>query len=155
VVTVSLAASPRFWATWRSLSLCSFFILESLDEKKLIGCVRDFSGTGIGGTIPTNLSLLKKLSTLNLASSSLSGTIPAELGNMTALKNLDLTNNSLTGSLPRTLSKLSPLATLKISSTQIGGCWPYVPALSVSGTWYAQSFASIASRRFRKLILVT
>ena len=65
------------------------------------------------GGIPTWLSVLTRLTNLDLGSNLfLGGTIPSELGALTNLQWLGLYYNSLTGSIPETLTKLTQLSSL-------------------------------------------
>jgi Leucine-rich repeat (LRR) protein len=56
------------------------------------------------GTIPSELSHLKWLNSLDLESNRLGGSIPSEVGLLTNLEFLALNNNKLQGEIPKTLA---------------------------------------------------
>ena len=74
------------------------------------------SGTGLTGTIPTELGSLNGLTTIYMASNNLSGSIPASIGNLTNLRHLNLARNELRRPLPSQLGNLSNLETLVLTS---------------------------------------
>ena len=67
---------------------------------------------GIDGTIPTELGLLTRLTSLVLTETRLTGTIPSELGLLTKLRVLQLEKNQLTGTLPTQLKNIPNLIEL-------------------------------------------
>lgn len=77
-----------------------------------------------GGTIPTCLGQLTRLTFLSLASESLMGPIPTELGQLTALTELWLYNNQLTGTLPTELGQLTALKVLWLHGNPFKGTLP-------------------------------
>ena len=61
---------------------------------------------GLLGTIPSSLSVLKKLSLLDFSHNQLSGTLPTELGMLGKLSMLSLEGNRISGTLPTELGML-------------------------------------------------
>ncbi|KAK7302968.1 hypothetical protein RJT34_13865 [Clitoria ternatea] len=84
----------------------------------------DFSGNQLKGTIPSSITMLDSLETLNLSSNALSGEIPPSLGDLISLKNLSLASNSFSGSIPDSISALPGLAHLDLSSNLLNGTIP-------------------------------
>ncbi|GAB4024626.1 leucine-rich repeat domain-containing protein [Spirosoma koreense] len=78
----------------------------------------------LNGTLPTSLSALTSLQTLDLQSNNLSGTIPASLSTLTSLQTLNLSVNSLSGSIPASLSALTALRELLLFNTGLSGSIP-------------------------------
>ena len=74
------------------------------------------SGSGLTGTIPTELGSLSGLTTIFMASNDLSGSIPASIGTLTNLRHLNLARNELRRPLPSQLGNLSNLETLILTS---------------------------------------
>ena len=89
----------------------------------------------IGGTIPSTISGLKSLQTLDLTSNSLVGTIPSTISGLTSLQTLDLDTNSLVGTIPSTMSALTSLYSLDLNSNYLtmGGATS-VPISTFSST---------------------
>ena len=89
----------------------------------------------IGGTIPSTISGLKSLQTLDLTSNSLVGTIPSTISGLTSLQTLDLATNSLVGTIPSTMSALTSLGYLYLSNNYLtmGGATS-VPISTFSST---------------------
>lgn len=84
----------------------------------------DFEGLNIQGTIPTELSKLRFLETLNIAKNGFVGTIPPQLGMLENLIELNLSHNGLTRSIPSDLCQISTLKVLKLQFNQISGTLP-------------------------------
>ena len=61
--------------------------------------------TGLNGTIPTEIGLLKNVQNMRLAGNEFTGIIPTELGNLTSLVNLFLKQNFLQGTFPVEVGK--------------------------------------------------
>lgn len=76
------------------------------------------------GSIPTQLSSLKKLSVLALQSNQLTGAIPASLGDLSMLTRLDLSFNRLFGSIPQKLANAPVLEVLDIRNNTLSGNVP-------------------------------
>jgi Leucine-rich repeat (LRR) protein len=73
------------------------------------------SGWGFVGTIPSQLSSLSGLTTLDLSCNALISAIPAQLSSLSRLTTLDLSYNQLGYNIPSQLSSLSDLTTLDLS----------------------------------------
>jgi Leucine-rich repeat (LRR) protein len=68
--------------------------------------------TLLAGTIPTELGLLTKLTTLNLKWTNRQGTLPNEYSKLTNLMTLDFSYNSaITGTIPSYYSQMTSLST--------------------------------------------
>lgn len=79
-------------------------------------------GRSLSGYLPSELSLLASLQTLDLSNNRLAGRVPAEIGNLTALSRLDLSSNSFNGSLPTSIAALPNLAgVLNLSFNSFSG----------------------------------
>ncbi|XP_016170600.1 receptor-like protein kinase HSL1 [Arachis ipaensis] len=81
----------------------------------------DASGNDLTGTIPSELTRLKKLGSLNLFNNNLEGSLPESIVEAESLYELKLFNNSLNGSLPSQLGSNSPLQTLDLSYNNFSG----------------------------------
>lgn len=68
----------------------------------------------LGHDIPTELGSMSSLRELTLEATSMTGGIPTELGNLSNLTKLNLENNHLTGGLPKELGKLTKLTELRL-----------------------------------------
>lgn len=73
---------------------------------------RSLLNNNLAGSLPSSLSSVLTLTTLNLDGNSLSGSIPAALGSLTNLLSLNLDSNQLSSSLPVELSSLVALTAL-------------------------------------------
>ncbi|GAY55533.1 hypothetical protein CUMW_164910 [Citrus unshiu] len=70
----------------------------------------------LSGSIPSEITALSMLQTLELPSSRLTGIIPSEMGRLRNLVRLDLSDNYIGGYIPPTLGRLSKLKILNLSS---------------------------------------
>ena len=84
----------------------------------------ELGGKSLKGRIPSGLSNLGGLETLDLSNNSLTGTIPAELGNLTRLTRLRLNNNGLKGRIPTELGNIGSLRVLDLSENRLNGAIP-------------------------------
>ena len=82
----------------------------------------DLGGNNARGTLPSSLSNLSKLRTLNIDESQLSGTLPS-LSNLVELRTILLANNpKISGTLPADLFRRLPsLTELDLSRTRLSG----------------------------------
>ncbi len=76
---------------------------------------------GLDGTIPADLSLLRRLTHLRLGGNELTGEIPSRLGDLSFLLELRLQENQLTGGVPAELGDLSGLLKLSLRDNQLTG----------------------------------
>ncbi|CAB9515253.1 LRR receptor-like serine threonine-protein kinase [Seminavis robusta] len=82
-------------------------------------------GTGFNGSLPTEIGLLSKLTTMVAGGDQLIGSLPSEIGSWTRLGQMIVSfAPQLTGSLPSTIGQLSSLTYMAIVSTSIGGSVP-------------------------------
>ncbi|XP_075661118.1 receptor kinase-like protein Xa21 [Castanea sativa] len=76
------------------------------------------------GTIPDDISSLKKLQLLDLSDNKLSGRLPITLGNLSLLNKLFLDNNILQGTIPPSIEKCQNLLLLDLSQNNLTGTIP-------------------------------
>ncbi|KAJ6769997.1 hypothetical protein OIU79_020784 [Salix purpurea] len=74
--------------------------------------------------IPSSITLLENLESLNLSSNALTGGIPSNFGDLISLKNVSLGSNSLSGAIPDSISAIPDLAHVDLSSNQLNGTIP-------------------------------
>lgn len=86
------------------------------------------------GDIPSEITKLVGLDSLNLSRNSLSGQIPANISLLKYLDSLDLSRNHLSGGIPANLSELSLLGTLDLSYNNLSG---RIPPLNFDESNYA------------------
>lgn len=89
------------------------------------------SGGKIGGQIPEEISVLKKLVSLYISGAQMKTTLPEGLGELTNLEWMELSDNQVTGSIPASLGKLKNLGSLYLQNNQLKGA---IPAELISGT---------------------
>ena len=65
--------------------------------------------TGLGGTLPSSLSVLTALQSLGLYDGTITGTVPSTLGACVQLQYLTLTGTQLSGTIPSSLGTLRGL----------------------------------------------
>ncbi|CDY31996.1 BnaC06g15740D [Brassica napus] len=120
--------------TWGSTNNTSPSLrVLSLDHNSLSGF--SLSHNRISGTLPSELSKLTKLRTMDVSSNSVSGQIPETLGNISSLTHLDLSQNKLTGEIPVSLTGLKSLTFFNVSYNNLSGPVP---------TLLSQKFSSSA-----------
>ena len=79
-------------------------------------------GVGLRGTIPSVISMLPSLRTLDLSGNiNVTGSIPSEFGDMERLNILELSRMSLTGSIPSSFGGLGRLDRLSLIDNQLSG----------------------------------
>lgn len=114
---------------------------------------------GIGGTIPTWLPKLQKLTTLRMAKMGLTGTLPKELapdGNGNGIErlfHLDFSQNQLEGSIPEEWKSFEKLSTLFVSENKLSGnpipvilSWSNIRTLDISHN----QFSGVIGKLFDK-----
>ena len=84
----------------------------------------NFSVNTLSGSIPVSLGSLINLQYLYLHYNSLIGTIPSEIGNLSNLISLYLYNNELTGNLPPEIGGLVKLKWFWVQGNQLSGTLP-------------------------------
>ncbi|MFC1543432.1 leucine-rich repeat domain-containing protein, partial [Candidatus Neomarinimicrobiota bacterium] len=80
---------------WLTAATISEWYGVTVTEDRVTGL--DLSGNNLSGSLPSTISDLTALDTLNLAANQLTGTIPTALNNLTYLRLLRLDNNQFTG----------------------------------------------------------
>ncbi|GLT58275.1 hypothetical protein SLA2020_311800 [Shorea laevis] len=86
--------------------------------------VVDFSSNNLSGKIPSEITILNDLQSLNLSNNFLSGRIPRNIGSVRMLESLDLSGNELSGSIPQSMATLTFLSYLNLSNNQLSGGIP-------------------------------
>ncbi|CAL9766700.1 unnamed protein product [Musa acuminata subsp. burmannicoides] len=84
----------------------------------------NLSSNLLKGRIPSSISVLGLIQTLDLSSNALTGSLPDTIGDLAALKNASFARNSLSGPVPDSISQLSALVHLDLSSNQFNGSIP-------------------------------
>ncbi|KAF5446747.1 hypothetical protein F2P56_032350 [Juglans regia] len=81
-------------------------------------------GNFIGGSIPTKVSNLVRLTQLGLEQNLLTGNIPASIGELSNLNRLYLYGNNLTGEIPTSLGNMTQLLELYLYNNSLEGSIP-------------------------------
>jgi len=84
----------------------------------------NFSHSGMSGTIPPEIKLLKNLKKLDLAANKIHGPIPEELYSIRGLQEVYLFHNHLTGSLSPSIGNWNNITRLHLSHNQLTGSIP-------------------------------
>ena len=84
----------------------------------------DFSNNKLIGEIPSEVTDLVELVSLNLSRNDLIGPIPATIGQLKLLDSLDLSQNQLNGRIPDSLSQIAGLSVLDLSNNTLSGKIP-------------------------------
>nr|GFA50597.1 putative leucine-rich repeat protein, plant-type [Tanacetum cinerariifolium] len=79
----------------------------------------DLSNNNLVGHIPSELTTLIKLKSLNLSWNHLMGRIPEKVGDMKEVESFDLSMNKLSGGLPMSLSSLKSLSSFNLSRNNL------------------------------------
>ncbi|KAK1324371.1 hypothetical protein QJS10_CPA01g00597 [Acorus calamus] len=79
---------------------------------------------GLRGVLPSVISKLHHLQTINLSGNSIHGSIPTSLGSIASLQILDLSYNLLNGSIPESLGQLTSLRILNLNGNFLSGKVP-------------------------------
>lgn len=81
-------------------------------------------GNNLMGTIPSSLTQLTALQTIDLSSNQLTGSIPSALSSIPSLEVILLEENLLTGTIPKTLSSLTRLVDFMAGANRLSGHFP-------------------------------
>jgi Leucine-rich repeat (LRR) protein len=84
----------------------------------------DLSSSNLEGTISSSIGRLSKLEFLDLSGNRLAGSIPSEIGQCSSLTSFDFSNNKLVGKIPSTLGNLIFLKSLSIGDNALTGTVP-------------------------------
>ncbi|XP_034710604.1 receptor-like protein EIX2 [Vitis riparia] len=84
----------------------------------------DLSSNNLSGGIPSEISSLFGLQSLNLSRNNLMGRIPEKIGVIGYLESLDLSNNHLSGEVPQSIINLTFLSHLDLSYNNFSGRIP-------------------------------
>ena len=107
----------------------------------LFNCTRLLSlriggSPSLGGTLPSSIGLLSKLTSLSITASGISGLLPTELALLTSLTSLDLHGNSFVATIPAALAVLKSLVFFSVANnTLLCGARPSLPInVTAAGT---------------------
>ncbi|XP_004308379.1 PREDICTED: receptor-like protein 12 [Fragaria vesca subsp. vesca] len=91
--------------------------------KSTLGLVKriDLSSNRLTGEIPSEITYLVGLVSLNLSRNSLSGQIPLDIGKLKSLDSLDLSRNKIHGGIPTSLAHIDRLGTMDLSYNNLSG----------------------------------
>ncbi|EEC83186.1 hypothetical protein OsI_28433 [Oryza sativa Indica Group] len=84
----------------------------------------DLSANQIIGTIPTDLSKLNKLVSLNLNHNLFTGTLPLDIGRLSRINSIYLSYNRIEGQIPQSLGNITQLIFLSVSNNLLDGSIP-------------------------------
>lgn len=104
---------------------CDFLSLQDMTECENRTTYDSRTGESTtGSTIPSEIALLTKLTSLYLEDMRLKGTIPSEIGLMATMVGLSFSNNTLTGTIPSEIAQLTQLTDLAFSNNDLTGAVP-------------------------------
>ncbi|XP_021805977.1 protein BRASSINOSTEROID INSENSITIVE 1-like [Prunus avium] len=94
--------------------------------KSTLGLVKriDLSSNRLTGKIPSEITHLVGLISLNLSRNQLTGQITPEIGNLELLDSLDLSRNQIDGRIPTSLARIDRLGFLDLSYNNLSGKIP-------------------------------
>ncbi|XP_021833481.1 receptor-like protein 12 [Prunus avium] len=94
--------------------------------KSTLGLVKriDLSSNRLTGEIPSEITRLVGLISLNLSRNQLTGQITPEIGNLESLDSLDLSRNQIDGRIPTSLARIDRLSFLDLSYNNLSGKIP-------------------------------
>ncbi|CAL8122723.1 unnamed protein product [Prunus armeniaca] len=94
--------------------------------KNTLGLVKriDLSSNRLIGEIPSEITHLVGLVSLNLSGNQLTGQITPEIGNLQSLDAIDLSRNQIEGRIPTSLSRIDRLSVLDLSFNNLSGKIP-------------------------------
>ena len=113
------------WITSWDLSNCDVCSYSGIicNEDGRVARIR-LDENNLTGFIPSEISELEYLTTLNLSRNNLSGTIPSDIGNLTNITTLYLNSNQLSGNIPSKIGDLAQLADLRLDFNSLSGGIP-------------------------------
>ncbi|KAK9910471.1 hypothetical protein M0R45_034431 [Rubus argutus] len=91
--------------------------------KNTLGLVKriDLSSNRLTGEIPSEITHLVGLVSLNLSRNHLTGQIPPEIGKLKSLDSLDLSRNQINGRIPTSLAQIDGIGYLDLSYNNLSG----------------------------------
>ncbi|CAL2255804.1 unnamed protein product [Prunus armeniaca] len=94
--------------------------------KSTLGLVKriDLSSNRLTGEIPSKITHLVELVSLNLSRNRLTGQITPEIGNLQSLDSLDLSGNHINGRIPTSLARIDRLSFSDLSYNNLSGKIP-------------------------------
>eukprot|EP00656_Telonema_subtile_P056530 TRINITY_DN9049_c0_g1_i1.p1 TRINITY_DN9049_c0_g1~~TRINITY_DN9049_c0_g1_i1.p1 ORF type:complete len:1372 (-),score=167.80 TRINITY_DN9049_c0_g1_i1:1954-6069(-) len=141
-----------FW-DWGKSDLCSPKGVHC-DSTGTLVTFLDVSISGLVGTIPSSITSLVALTSLNLHGNSLSGTLPHQLSNLTKLGRLKLDKNRFSGIISSQLAKLTGLVSWPVHNNLLSGSIPSeISRLTKLGTldWYNNRLSGSLSPQLSSL----
>ena len=84
----------------------------------------ELSFNKISGSIPAEVGQLSQLEVFALNGNNIEGSIPSSIGSMSSLKELHLSSNKISGTIPTSLSNLTQLEILNLFDNSISGTLP-------------------------------
>uniref|UniRef100_A0A5B6YV36 Uncharacterized protein n=2 Tax=Davidia involucrata TaxID=16924 RepID=A0A5B6YV36_DAVIN len=99
---------------------------KEYEYSSILGLVTnmDLSKNNLSGKIPSELTSLLELQSLNLFENHFTGRIPEKIGDMRQLESLDFSVNQLFGEIPSSMSSLTFLSNLNLSCNNMTGRIP-------------------------------
>ncbi|TYI30201.1 hypothetical protein ES332_A05G369000v1 [Gossypium tomentosum] len=109
--------------TRNSTSHCTWFGISCTRKGSRVESLQ-LSSLGLVGPLPSSLSNLTSLRTLNLSHNLFHGLFQLEFSKLSHLRHIDLRNNSINGTLPVSLSHCLNLKTLRLQGNKFSGNLP-------------------------------
>ncbi|PPD76730.1 hypothetical protein GOBAR_DD26344 [Gossypium barbadense] len=94
----------------------------------LLSVIHYLSKNNLGESIPSSISYIDALQSLDLSQNSFCGNIPQQFGKLQSLEMLNLSHNMLNGSIPKAFNDLHGLRFVNISHNQLEGPIPDLKA---------------------------
>ncbi|KAM2006671.1 hypothetical protein ACFX15_001689 [Malus domestica] len=112
---------------------------QTLEFKNTLGFLTriDFSSNRLTGAIPSEITDLVGLVSLNLSRNKLTGELPVEIGKLQSLVALDLSRNQINGRIPTSLAQIHGLDVLYLSYNNFIGEIPTTRLQSFDPSVYA------------------
>lgn len=135
ITTMFYAVGGIEWETdmnWINTSLheCKWNGRKEYRDQGILNCTDNnvtdifFSQIGIGGELPSEISVLQNLTKFEAPANKMSRSIPSELGLLSNLEVLNIAGNSFTGMIPSELGLLSKLKRLELNTNRLDGNIP-------------------------------
>ena len=108
------------WMTY--LPECDWFGISCNEDEEIVKISITYDR--LSGSIPTEISFLKRLEELDLESNKIRGTVPSEVGLLTDLTSVSMHKNEVQGTLPTEIGNLSNLQDMQFSANFLNGTIP-------------------------------
>ena len=125
LVALYEATSGDNWTTTWDLSNCDVCSYPGItcNEERRVARIR-LDENNLTGFIPSEISQLEYLISLNLSRNNLSGSIPSSIGDLINISTLYLNSNQLSGNIPPEIGSLTQLADLRLDFNSLSGVIP-------------------------------